>query len=37
MAGKKKRFKLLAGISRLLLAVAAVIEAIAHLIDSLNQ
>lgn len=37
MAKKNKRFKLLTLISRLLLALAAVIEAIAHLIDSLNQ
>ena len=37
MAKKNKRFKLLTLISRLLLTLAAVIEAIAHLIDSLNQ
>lgn len=37
MASKKKRSKLLAMVSQLLLALAAVIEAIAHLIDSLNQ
>ncbi len=37
MGKKKKRFKLLELISELLLALAAVIEAIAHLIESLNQ
>lgn len=37
MARKNKRSKLLGQISKLLLALAAVIEAIAHLIDSLNQ